>query len=193
LLLKTTQGKVALDWSPDGRFLLYHSVDDSLNNGDLWVLPLEGDRKPFPIAQTSFDERWGQFSPDGQWIAYESNESGRFEVYVQPFREPVGKRRMSINGGAQVRWRRDGKELFYVGLDGQLMAVSFQPGSDRKAVETATPVPLFVPRIAGGVVQGGLRQQYVVSRDGQRFLINTPVVEEAVSPITLVLNWKVRQ
>jgi serine/threonine protein kinase len=193
LLLKTTQGKVALDWSPDGRFLLYHSVDDSLNNGDLWVLPLEGDRKPFPIAQTSFDERWGQFSPDGQWIAYESNESGRFEVYVQPFREPVGKRRMSINGGAQVRWRRDGKELFYVGLDGRLMAVSFQPGSDRKAVETAIPVPLFVPRIAGGVAQGGLRQQYVVSRDGQRFLINTPVVEEAVSPITLVLNWKVRQ
>ena len=82
--------------------------------------------------------------------------------------------------------------MFYVGLDGRLMAVSFQQGSNGTAIEPATPVPLFAPRIAGGATQAALRQQYVVSRDGQRFLINTPVVEEAVSPITLVLNWKPR-
>ncbi len=100
---------------------------------DLWALPLDGDRKSFPVVQTKFNERDGQFSPDGKWIAYQSDESGRWEVYVQPFVGPGGKLQISTNGGAQVRWRRDGKELFYIGLDNRLMAVPIRLDSKAMA------------------------------------------------------------
>ncbi|HEY5618926.1 MAG TPA: hypothetical protein VIK60_13365, partial [Vicinamibacterales bacterium] len=190
LLLATPQAKVPLDWSPDGRFLLYR-VEPRAASYDLWALPMEGDEKPFPIVQTNFDERDGQFSPDGRWIAYESNQSGRFEIYVQSFPAGGGKWQMSTNGCAQVRWRRDGKELFCIGLDGRLLAVPFQVGSDGQAVEPSSPVALFATRIPGGAIQGAFRQQYAVSPDGQRFLINS-LIAGAASPITLVLNWRPR-
>jgi hypothetical protein len=157
---------------------------------DLWALRLDGDRKPFPIIQTTFDERDGQFSPDGQWVAYESNESGRPEIYVQSFPRSGGKRQISINGGVQVRWRHDGAELFYIALDGQLMAASIRPASNGRAVEPSSPVPLF-PTGIGRPLQGNLRQQYSVSPDGKRFLMNT-LAEEATSPITFVLNLRPR-
>jgi hypothetical protein len=146
------------------------------------------DRKPVPIVQTTFNEREGQFSPDGKWIAYQSDESGRFEIYVQPFTGPGGKSQISTDGGAQVRWRRDGKELFYIGLDNRLMAVPIRLDASAMVVEASVPVPLFVTRV-GGAVMGGDKQQYVVSADGQRFLMNT-VVEEAAAPLTVILNWK---
>jgi Tol biopolymer transport system component len=111
LLLATPQSKSPSDWSPDGRFLLYRSSDPTMG-WDLWALPLEGDRKPFPVVQTRFSERDPQFSPDGKWIAYQSDESGRHEIYVQPFAGQGGKSQVSTEGGAQVRWRRDGRELF---------------------------------------------------------------------------------
>jgi Tol biopolymer transport system component len=186
LLLATPQGKAPLDWSADGRLLLYR-VDAA--SYDLWALPLEGDRKPFPVVQTNFDEMDGQFSPDGRWIAYGSNESGRFEIYVQSFPGKGGKWQMSSTGCAQVRWRRDGKELFCIGLDGRLMAVPFQVGSDAQTAKPSDPVPLFATRIPGGALQGGFKHQYSVSPDGQRFLINSQIATGAV-PITLVLNWR---
>ena len=190
LLLDTPEGKAPMDWSSDGRFLLFRTNSAGAPNSgfDLWALPTDGDRRPFPVSETIFDERDGQFSPDGQWIAYESNESGRSEIYVQRFPEPRGKWQISTNGGAQVRWRPDGDELFYIALDGRLMAAPFQLGSDGQAVEPGTPVSLFATRIPGGALQGGFRQQYVVSPDGQRFLINSLV--PVTSPITLILNWK---
>jgi Tol biopolymer transport system component len=176
------------DWSTDGRFLLYRS--DAPNTGsDIWALPMGGNRKPFPVIQTDFDERDGQFSPDGRWIAYESNESGRFEIYVQPFPGPGSKWQMSTNGGAQVRWRRDGRELFYIGLDSRLMTVPLQVASGSQTLEPGTPVSLFATRIFGGALQGAFKQQYVVSPDGQRFLINS-LTAATTSPITLILNWK---
>ena len=190
LLLATPQGKAPLDWSPDGRLLLY-LVRPRAASYDLWVLPMEGDEKPFPILQTNFDERDGQFSPDGRWIAYVSNESGRYEIYVQSFPGRGGKWQMSANGCAQVRWRRDGKELFCIGLDGRLMAVPFQVGADAQTVEPSNPVPLFATRIPGGALQGAFKHQYSVSPDGQRFLINSQIAT-AASPITLVLNWQPR-
>ncbi len=122
LVLATSQNKSVTDWSVDGGFLLYRSVDPTTGH-DLWALPLDGDKKPFPVVRTNSNEPYGQFSPDGKWIAYQSNESGRDEVYVQPFPGPGAKVRISTNGGAQMRWRRDGKELFYIALDGRLMAV----------------------------------------------------------------------
>jgi eukaryotic-like serine/threonine-protein kinase len=190
LLLASTQNKVATDWSPDGRFVVYRSNDSKMSY-DIWALPIDGDRKPIPVVQTNFDERDAQFSPDGKWIAYQSNESGRFEIYVQPFGVTGNKLQVSTNGGAQVRWRRDGKELFYIALDGRLMAVPVTLSSNAYGAEAGTPVPLFVTHI-GGAVQSPLKHQYVVSPDGQRFLMST-VPEEAAAPITVILNWKARR
>jgi eukaryotic-like serine/threonine-protein kinase len=187
LLLATPENKYPTDWSPDGRFVLYRTTGTKTGQ-DLWTLPLDGDRKPLPIVQTTFDERNGQFSPDGQWIAYESNESGRSEIYVQSFPRAGGKRQISTNGGAQARWRRDGTEVFYVALDNRLMAAAIRLEANGRAVEPSSPVPLFTTDI-GGPLQGNLRQQYSVSADGKRFLMNTVAEEASTSPITIVLNF----
>ena len=191
LLLQTAQNKQATDWSPDGRFLLYSTVDP-IRNFDIWALPLDGDRKPFPVVQTEFEEHGAQFSPDGKWIAYVSIKSGRYEVYVRPFDQGNGSEtRVSTDGGDQVRWRPDGKELFFVAPDRQLMAVPIRLGPDSQTLETGTPVPLFETRVGGWA--GGLPgPQYVVSPDGRRFLMNTLREEAITSPITVILNWKAK-
>jgi Tol biopolymer transport system component len=181
LLLSTPQIKAAMDWTSDGRYALYR-----IAGNDLLAVSL-GDRKSFPVAQTAFDERDGQFSPDGRWIAFVSNESGRFEVYVQPFPGPGQKVSISSNGGGQPRWRRDGNELFYIALDGQLMAVPLTLAANGQAIEGGAPVRLFAANV-GAAVQSNNKQQYMVSPDGQRFLLNT-ILEEAASPITVILNW----
>jgi len=186
LLLATPQNKSPVDWSSDGRFILFRSPAKT-TGFDLWALPLEGDHKPFPVVQTTFEERDGQFSPDGRWIAYQSNESGRVEIYVQPF--PKGHREpISTDGGAQVRWRSDGKELFYIALDGRLMAVPITFGPAGRTIEAGVPAPLFTTRV-GGAIQSVFQQQYVVSPDGQRFLMST-VTETHTPAITVILNWK---
>jgi len=141
-------------------------------------------------VQTDFDERDGQFSPDGKWIAFESNESGRYEVYLQPFPGPGARVPVSAGGGAQVRWRRDGRELFYIALDGRLMAVPIGIGGADRAPEIGAAVPLFTTNVGGAILQGIARQQYAVTADGQRFLMNVLVEEANASPITLILNWK---
>ena len=142
------------------------------------------DRKPVVVVKTPFAELNGQFSPDGRWAAYETNESGQFEIVVQPFPAATGKWQVSIGGGIQPRWRADGKELYFVAPDGKLMAASITaPGATFAA---GTPVPLFPVLLAPGV--GNNRQEYVVSHDG-RFLINQPAEAAATAPITLILNW----
>jgi len=189
--LTTPQSENITDWSLDGRFVLYRTdAGSELKTGfDIWAFRIDGGQKPFPVVRTNFEERDGQFSPDGKWIAYQSNESGRMEIIVQPFPGPGGKLQLSTNGGAQVRWRADGKELFYIALDGRLMAVSIRLANNSESVEADVPVPLF-PTSVGGAVQGTEEQQYVVSGDGQRFLMNTVVTEASASPIVVVLNWK---
>jgi dipeptidyl aminopeptidase/acylaminoacyl peptidase len=189
LLRSETGVKAPLSWTPDGRTLLYRALDVSGGTSDLSAVSFDT-RQQFAVAQTAFDERDGQFSPDGKWVAYLSDESGRFEVYVQPFPGPGGRERISANGGAQVRWRRDGRELFYISLDGTLTAVPIRLDSERHTVDVGTPAGLFATHV-GGAVQSVVfeRQQYMVSPDGQRFLMNT-VEEMTTTPITLILDWK---
>jgi Tol biopolymer transport system component len=176
--------KYATSWSTDGRFLLYNSGSGTPQTGnDVWILPLFGDRKPYPFLQTPFNEGRAQFAPDGRWIAYHSNESGRNEVYVAPFPGPGGKWQVSTAGGGSPRWRRDGKEIFYVALDGTLMAAAVS--SRGAAFEVGNVSRLFNPR---------MRDQffgipYDVSADGQRFLVNTLPERPVSSPISLVVNW----
>jgi Tol biopolymer transport system component len=190
LLLSTAQPKFATDWSPDSRFVLFNSEDPTRSN-DIWALPLDRNGQSFPVVQTNFDEQQAQFSPDGKWIAYQSNESGRVEIYVQPFPGPGNKWPISTNGGSQVRWRRDGKELFYVSLDGRLMAVPIRIATNAAPPEVGTPVMLFTPSLGSAVQQADYRHQYMVSSDGLRFLVAT-VTEGANLPITVILNWKPR-
>jgi Tol biopolymer transport system component len=189
--LVDTQGKWLLDWSRDGRFILYNTPDPK-SGWDLWALPLKSDRKPFPVAQTSFDEFGGQFSPDGRWLAYVSNESGRSEIYVRPFPGTGGKWQVSTAGGAQLRWRRDGKELFYVAPDNRLMAVPFGLAADTSAADVGPPVALFPTRLASGAGIGSVgfvaTAQYDIATDG-RFLMNVAVEESTAPPITIVQNW----
>ena len=148
------------------------------------------DGKPFAVAQTNADEREGQFSPDGRWMAYVSNETaGIDEVYVRPFPDPGGKWQVSMNGGVDPRWGHDGRELFYVAPDGKLMTVAIDP--DGRALNPRPPVPLFTTRLATGpnITIGFLSTpQYAVALDG-RFLMNVTVDDNVVSPISIVLNW----
>jgi len=180
-LLKSNEDKLPTDWSADGQFILY-DVTDPKTRGDLWILPLSGDRKPFPFLQTQFNERQGQFSPDGLWIVYSSDVSGQYEVYVQSFPVPGGPHRVSTNSGMQPRWRRDGKELFYLSTDRKLMAVDVKTGPS--TFEAGVPRQLFDTRIT--VLEG--RNIYAVTPDGQRFLINTGESPFGAQ-LNVVLNW----
>jgi Tol biopolymer transport system component len=190
------QGPITLEsWSPDGRYLLYSKQSPNATKGgrDIWAVSLEGEHKAVPVVQTPFDKGNAQFSPDGKWIAYESNESARYEIYVQPWPGPGERVQISTSGGAQARWRRDGKELFYLALDGRLMAVPLRTAPSGQSLEPGPATELFRTQVPGGAVQmaGGSRQQYAVSADGLRFLVRTAAGQSATTaPITVILNWK---
>jgi len=173
----------SLDWSTDGRFVFYCRPGE---NGlpDIWVLPLDGERPGAPFIQSPSTEYAPQLSPDGRWLAYTSNESGREQVYVERFPEGGSKRQISYDGGAQPRWRGDGKELFYVGIDARVMAV---PVSGSTALEAGVPVALFQSRMPGASYTSA-GHTYDVTADGQRFLANVTVTELG-PPITIITNW----
>jgi Tol biopolymer transport system component len=182
LLVGGDQGaRIPTDWSPDG-FVLYTDAKG------ISAVSTGSDRKRFPVVETALEANSAQFSPDGKWVAYQSLESGqRPEVFVQRFPGPGAKSQISAAGGVQVRWRRDGRELFYLAPDNRLMAVSMRLDSERNIVEAGTPVPLFAAPLSGNP-QGVGSRQYMVSADGQRFLLDAP--SEVTRPITVVLNWK---
>jgi Tol biopolymer transport system component len=190
LIVKSSTIKHPNDVSPDGRFLIFddHSAQQ---RQDLWLLPLDvppGTAKPIPFLVTSADETFGQFSPDGKWIAYSSDESGRREVYVQGFapdRVPaaaVGKWQLSTAGGDKPRWRHDGKELYYIAPGGKMMAVPLKTGP--LSFDPGVAAPLFDIKTTGFF-------PYDVSPDG-RFLIDAVTDSQAAAPtpITIVLNWQ---
>jgi hypothetical protein len=170
--------------SPDGKFLLYYTNGDPKTGSDLWILPdplgPPGTAKPYSLLQSQSSEQNAQFSPDGHWIAYQSNETGPNEIYIAPFPGPGGKRQISTSGGTQTRWRADGKEIFYIALDQKLMAaeVTIKGGE----IQTGEVRPLFGPLLTGNGFQ------YDVSADGQRILAITPR-QSASAPLTIVQNW----
>ena len=184
-LLRNDRAKIPTGFSPDGRYLVFAALDPR-TQFDLWVLPLFGDRKPFPYLQSQAAEIGGQISPNGRWMAYTSNESGAYEVYIRPFPLAPGKWQVSRDGGSQPRWRGDGKELFYLSTDRRMMAVGV--ATDRPGFDAGTPTPLFETRVAN--VEGSNPwSQYAVSGDGRRFLVERVAAEAASSPITVVLDW----
>jgi len=173
-------------WSRDGRFVLVTKNSSSRSpvstTGDLLALPLAGDRKLLPILESPSIESNARFSPDGRWVAFQSDETGRAEVYVMAFPGAGPKLPISSGGGSAPRWRRDGREIFYLAPDNRLMAAAVTINGGR--VEVGAVRALFEVRPGGG---GG--SFYDVSADGQRFLINTANQEAAPSPITIVMNW----
>src|SRR5262245_60890336 len=186
LLLETPYAKVPQDWSNDGRFVAYYENNPKTGR-DLWVLDMTvTPAKTRPIANTPFEESMAEFSPDGRWLAYQTDESGRAEIVVQPFPELNRKWQVSTAGGFAPRWRHDGGELYFVALDGKLMAVPIK--SSGSIFDAGTPIALFPTRIATSGLNQYSRPQYAVSRDG-RFLICQPSEQATASPITLILNW----
>lgn len=175
-------GYDTIDWSADGRFI-FGVRGGGKTRRNIWVLPLFGDRQPYEIVNSEFDEHNPQLSPDGRWLAYASDDSNSYEIYVQSFTAEgkVGgdKKRISINGGNCPRWRRDGKELFYVAADGQMMAVKFNGATFEP------PQALFKTRMMMGLTHWGI--DYDVTPDGQRFLVGTLVGTPA--PVSVILNW----
>jgi Tol biopolymer transport system component len=180
-----TVAELAADWSPDGRFLAYTLP----GAGDIWILPLSGDKKPFPFIEANANQTNFRFSPDGRWGAYQSNESGSYEIYVTAFdgSGPAsgGKWQISSGGGSQPRWRPGGKGVFYVSPppDNSLMAVAVTPGES--AMEVGSTQKLFPIRLPDAP-----RSYYQVAPDGQRFLVNmAPPSQGGPPPITVVVNW----
>jgi Tol biopolymer transport system component len=186
LLIHGGTNAFASDWSRDGKLIVYSQTGDNTKD-DLWLLPLDGDRKPRLYLQTSFYENQGQFSPDGRWMAYSSDESGQFQVYVQPIPPNGAKWQISSAGGSQPRWRADGKELFYAASDRKLVAVPVKSDSSFAA---GVPVPLFEGiDLLDLAVNRALN--YRPAADGQRFLVSTTAGGDAAAatPLTVVTNW----
>ena len=178
--------KGVTQWTKDG-----HLVFNVIGNvpSDIWTMSI-AEQKPFVVVSSDADEQDGQVSPDGKWIAYHSNRSGTYEIYLQPFRSSGNAVQVSTAGGAEVRWRADGSELFYVDFDERLVAVPVTYAADGKTVSLGKSEPLFRLRMPNGTLQpGGAHAQYIPSNDGQRFLVNTLLGSESSAPITLILNW----
>jgi eukaryotic-like serine/threonine-protein kinase len=171
---------VPTDWSPDGRNIIFH-VPSPASGSDLWLLPLGEGGKPEKFIASPGEDMHGNFSPDGRLVSYTSNESGRFEVYVETIPRSDRKWPVSTNGGYEPRWRADGGEIYYLSEDRQLMAVPVGASPS-----FGIPKPLFQTRVPAGVT--GNRTHYVPSRDGQRFLVNM-ALDAPISPITVVVNW----
>jgi eukaryotic-like serine/threonine-protein kinase len=169
--------------SPDGRYLAYMRRDPkSTTSWDIWALPLAGEGKPFPVVSTNFLDVTPAISPDGKWLAYADNETGAYEVYIQPFPGGAGRWQVSTSGGAVPSWRNDGKELFFLSNDQQMMAVDVNPKGD--APQLGTPRALF--KVATVTGPAG---PYTASADGKKFLINSAPAQSIAEPFTLVTNW----
>jgi Tol biopolymer transport system component len=180
LLLHGGPNAAPNDWSSDGKWIVFEQSDGGTGR-NLHLLPMQGERKPVPFANASGDQRSARFSPDSQWVAYSSNESGRTEVYVQAV--SGGQRvQVSIDGGGFPHWRRDGKELYFLDQQSKLMIAATSLGASFAA---SVPTELFT-------LPPNQSTTFLPSASGQRFLIGETVTQNAPSPSTVILNWKPR-
>jgi eukaryotic-like serine/threonine-protein kinase len=170
----------ASDWSRDGRFIAVNRIA-AKTGVDIWIFPTDGRSKPFPFIQSPFTDVLPSFSPDGRYVAYTSNETGRGEVYVRQFPGPGGKWQVSANGGGESHWSADGKSIYYLAA-GKMMAAPVQTDGSFSA---GVPQPLFTATVQ----PGPRRNKFIVTRDGQKFLLLSPVGREQVAPMTVVLHW----
>ena len=183
VLLHSRDPVIASSWSPDGKYLVFERYTGAARTArDLWLLPIEGDRKPRPLLQTNGDQSEARVSPNGRWIAYTSDENGQQEVYISPFPSMGPQRQISLAGGNFARWRDDSREIFYLSPDYSIQAAQMQLVGDHFDVTGVTP--LFRADLRS-ILQGAA---YDVAPDGQRFLLNSPG-EEQVKPVMLVQNW----
>jgi Tol biopolymer transport system component len=187
LLLRSQTLAFPKSWSPDGRYLIYAQINPE-TGADLFALPIgQSDAHPLVLAQTQATEDQGQFSPDGRWVAYTSNESGQSEIYVIPFPPaPNGGRWMvSPGGGVMPRWRRNGKELFYISPDSRMMAVAV---NTQPVFQAGVPQALFQTDIVDTGIRTG-PMSWDLAPDGNRFLIISETPSDA-SSITVAMNWR---
>ena len=182
LTLPTTVN--ATDWSRDGRFIVYQTNAASTRS-DLWAVPVTPPGKPFPIANSAAAERQAQLSPDGRWVAFVADDPGRDEVFVQGFPDATGKSTVSVGGGTQPQWRRDGREMFYLSTDLKLMAVAVS--ATGSSIDTGTPQPLF--DLTDLRTDLSARNNFMPSEDGKRFLVNRPLTGRASHSIAVVVDW----
>jgi len=177
-------GKVLMEASRDGRYLLMTTPGNNPKTGlDIWVLPLSGDRKPFPYLQSEFQENQPRLSPNSQWLAYTSNESKRTEIYVVSFPQPSERYLISTNGGRDPVWSRDGRELYYYSADNKIMAVEIKPSAPGRQQS-----PFGVPKALFEIRKAANDNGFEVSNDG-RFLLPVLVEQRDSVPMTVVLNW----
>ena len=169
-VLESEEGKWPVSWSPDGRFVLYVTNNNRTSN-DIWVLLRDGSGAPYPYLHTAASENWAAFSPDGKWVVFSAadSNSGQPEVFVAPFPAPTRRFRISADGGAQARWRRDGKEIFYVAPNRMLMSAQIE--TDASGVTVKGYQPLFELQHPYGAYHA-----FDLTPDGQRFLVNTLVI-----------------
>jgi Tol biopolymer transport system component len=170
------------DWSRDGRFLFYEALDFRRFHFDVWVRDMQTGAS-HPILQAAFNQSGARLSPDGRWLAYESDESGTPEIFVRSYPEGGQRRQISQGGGQQARWRGDGKELFYVSPDRKIFSVEIRAGA---ILDAGAPRALFQTRIRPLIEA---RNHYDVTADGERFLVNSRRPEEASLPITVLAGW----
>lgn len=182
LLLESDDYKNAGDWSPDGRVLTFDR-QKSGGAASMWALPMDGaGRKPYALDASQSWQNQTRFSPDGKWLAWTSEDTGQREIFVQPF-PPTGARyQVSNAGGMEPQWRGDGKELFYV-VGSKLMSAEVRTAGGKFAA--GTPKALFEARLG----PSGVRSRYLPARDGQKFLILTPVESESAKAFTVIVNW----
>ena len=181
-VFQSNQQEVNLDaLSPDGQYAMFMSPSPTNND---WAVQLAGGAKPFPFFQNNFVAERSSFSPNGRYVAYASNETGIMEVYVQTFPQHMGKWQISSSGGNEPVWRGDGKELFYLSADNEVMAVNVNGASGE--FEAGQPKPLFKATLTN---LGFWRNSYAATPDGQRFLMLVPASEGKPKPITVVVNW----
>jgi dipeptidyl aminopeptidase/acylaminoacyl peptidase len=182
LLASDDSIKLLGDWSPNGLELVYTRIDGAVSF-DLWIARAD-DGSARPLLATPANEMQARISPDGQWVAYASDESGTLEVYVQRYPELGEKRQVSIGGGGQPQWRADQQELFYLSADRAVTAVDVDANG---GIAFGTPRPLFRASIAGNPADA--RDHYAAAADGSKFLLDGPVEETADRPITVIVDW----